>query len=163
PRRRGGLAAAVLAGLAALALHGCGKRTPPADEPGKSGKPSNEGESADARRTRMEQSQKNLKQIGMAIHSFHDTYKQLPPAAICDKKTGRPLLSWRVLLLPYLEQEPLFMQFKTDEPWDGPTNKKLLEKMPPVYAPVGVTTKEAHATFYRGFVSPPGSPITSVW
>jgi hypothetical protein len=147
-----------LAGLAALALNGCSKQ--PADD---SGKPGEGGETAAARAKRMNESQGNLKRMVLAVHAFHDDFKSLPPAAICDKKTGKPLLSWRVALLPYLKQEPLFKEFKLDEAWDGPHNKKLLDKMPSVYAPVGVTPKEPHATFYRVFVAPPGGRITTAW
>src|SRR5262249_40077435 len=46
-------------------------------------------------------------------------------------KNGKPLLSWRVALLPYMEQDMLFKQFRTDELWDSEHNKKLLERMPP--------------------------------
>jgi len=68
---------------------------------------------------------------------------------------GRALLSWRVMLLPYLEQEALFKEFKLDEPWDSPHNRKLLGKMPKVYAPVGDASKHNRATtFYQVFVGP---------
>jgi hypothetical protein len=98
-------------------------------------------------------SENNLKQIALALHSFHDAHKALPPPAILSKD-GKPLLSWRVAILPYIEQAPLYMQFKLDEPWDSPHNKKLLESMPNVYAPVGVKPKEPHATFYQVFTGP---------
>ncbi|MBV9126015.1 MAG: DUF1559 domain-containing protein, partial [Planctomycetes bacterium] len=71
------------------------------------------------------QSINNLKQIALAFHSMNDTYNFMPPAAICGKD-GRPLLSWRVAILPYIEQQNLYNQFRLDEPWDSPTNKKLL-------------------------------------
>ena len=61
---------------------------------------------------------------------------QTPPAApapMVDKK-GRPLLSWRVAILPYIEGGPLHKQFHLDEPWDSPHNRQFLNKMPPVYA-----------------------------
>jgi hypothetical protein len=93
----------------------------------------------------------NLKQIGLAYHNYHDTYGSGPPAAVCDK-TGKPLLSWRVLILPYIEQNELFKQFKLDEPWDSEHNKKLLAKMPPVYAIPGVTKPGDTDTYYRVFV-----------
>jgi hypothetical protein len=70
------------------------------------------------------QSMNNLKQIGLAMHNYHDVHGSFPPAAICDKK-GKPLLSWRVAILPYLEQNNLYMQFKLDEPWDSEHNKKF--------------------------------------
>ncbi|MBI1830756.1 MAG: DUF1559 domain-containing protein [Planctomycetes bacterium] len=97
------------------------------------------------------QSVTNLKMIGLALHSYHDDNKLLPPAAICDKN-GKPLLSWRVAILPYIEQGPLYREFQLDEAWDSPHNIKLLPKMPKVYAPVGLTTKQPHSTFYQAFV-----------
>jgi len=69
-------------------------------------------------------SSNNLKQIGLALHNYHDTYGTLPPAAIVDKK-GKPLLSWRVAILPYIEQDNLYKQFKLDEPWDSKHNLAL--------------------------------------
>jgi hypothetical protein len=105
----------------------------------------------------------NLKQIGLALHNLNDTYRYLPPAAILDKQTGRPLLSWRVAILPYIEQAPLYQQFKLDEAWDSAHNKKLLESMPKVYTSVGMRTKEPHATFYRGFVASRGARFTTAW
>jgi hypothetical protein len=92
----------------------------------------------------------NLKQIAIAMHSYHDTYGQFPPAAVCDKK-GKPQLSWRVLILPYIEQTELYKQFKLDEPWDSENNKKLLAKMPNVYALPGSKLGETN-THYRVFV-----------
>src|ERR1700677_3496891 len=64
------------------------------------------------------QSMNNLKQIALSLHSYHDVYKTFPAAAICDKD-GKPLLSWRVAISPYVEQLPLYNQFKLDEPWDS--------------------------------------------
>jgi prepilin-type processing-associated H-X9-DG protein len=91
----------------------------------------------------------NLKQIALAMHMHHDRLGHLPAAAICSKD-GKPLLSWRVALLPYLDQENLYKEFKLDEPWDSPHNKKLLSKMPMVYkSPV---QESATDTYYRVFV-----------
>jgi prepilin-type processing-associated H-X9-DG protein len=74
----------------------------------------------------------NLKQIGIAFHNYHDVHGQFPPAVVYDA-TGKPLYSWRVLLLPYLEQDALYRQFKLDEPWDSPHNKPLSMVMLKVY------------------------------
>jgi hypothetical protein len=63
-------------------------------------------------------------------------------------------LSWRVAILPFIEQFALYRQFKLDEPWDSEHNKKLLARMPRVYAPRVGTTKVAHGTFYRVFTGP---------
>jgi len=97
------------------------------------------------------QSLNNLKQIALAMHSYHDAFGACPPAAVCDKK-GNPQLSWRVLILPFIEQDNLYQQFKLDEPWDSANNKKLLEKMPKVYAIPGKTKEGGSDTFYRVFV-----------
>ncbi len=98
-------------------------------------------------------SQNNLRQIIQALLVYHDTHKRFPPPAICDAR-GKPLLSWRVALLPFLEAGPLFKQFKLDEPWDSAHNRKLLEKMPNVYGPHWVKTTPPHATFYQAIVGP---------
>jgi len=81
---------------------------------------------------RLVQSKNNLKQIGLAMHNFHDVHKCFPPAVIYGPD-GKPWHSWRVLLLPYLEQASLYEQYKFDEPWDGPNNKRLLVKVPSIY------------------------------
>lgn len=78
------------------------------------------------------QSMDRLKQFGLAMYNYHDVHKTFPPAAKCDPN-GKPLLSWRVLILPYLDQRDLFQHFHLDEPWDSPHNKALIAKMPPVY------------------------------
>lgn len=94
----------------------------------------------------------NLRQLALGMHNYYNDYNGFI-SAISDKG-GKPLLSWRVAILPYLGEDQLYKQFKLDEPWDGPTNKPLLEKMPRVFAPVRGLTKEPFATYYRVFVSP---------
>jgi hypothetical protein len=74
----------------------------------------------------------NLKQIVLAMHSYHDTQKAFPAVANFDRQ-GKPLLSWRVHLLPYLGQEALYREFHLDEPWDSEHNRKLIARMPAVY------------------------------
>jgi hypothetical protein len=93
----------------------------------------------------------NLKQIGLAGHNYHDANGFM--ANNVTSKDGKPLLSWRVLLLPYIEETPLYNEFKLDEPWDSEHNKKLIAKMPKLYAPVRVKA-EPGQTFYRGFAGP---------
>jgi len=68
----------------------------------------------------------NLKQIGLAMHNYHFKYGCFPPAYVADAK-GRPLQSWRVLLLPYVEQGGLYDRLKLDEPWDSPHNRSVLQ------------------------------------
>ena len=78
----------------------------------------------------------NLKQIGLAMHNYHDVHRTLPPAYHADA-SDRPLLSWRVLILPYLEQDALYREFHLNEPWDSDHNKKLIERIPAVYQSPG--------------------------
>jgi hypothetical protein len=79
------------------------------------------------------QSTNNLKQTALAIHGYHDVYNHMPPQAIRNKE-GKPLLSWRVAILPYLGQKELYDQFKLDEPWDSAHNKSLIARLPPALA-----------------------------
>ncbi len=94
-----------------------------------------------------------LKQIGLALHHYHDMYGRLPPTVKRDNE-GRPLYSWRVLLLPFLEQENRFKQFNLDEPWDSPHNKLLLEKIPKYYTPGMSRNDIAGMTHYQAVVGP---------
>ena len=93
----------------------------------------------------------SLKQLVVAMHAYNDKFKRLPPAIVYSND-GKPLYSWRVLLLPFIEKEALFNDFHLDEPWDSEHNKKLLEKMPDPYAPRRMTTKVPYTTFMQVFV-----------
>jgi prepilin-type processing-associated H-X9-DG protein len=75
----------------------------------------------------------NLKQIALALHNYHEKYGTFPPAFIADE-IGRPMHSWRVLLLPFLEEQSLYEQYDFREPWDSPKNINLLGKMPQFFA-----------------------------
>jgi len=97
---------------------------------------------------RRSQSINNLKQIGLALHNFHSANNHFP--AGIRGKDGKPLLSWRVQLLPFVEQAELFNALRLDEPWDSPHNKALLERMPAVFT-VPNSPGEPGMTFYRGF------------
>ncbi len=72
----------------------------------------------------------NLRQLGLALHNFESTYRKLPSTIIVDESGEKPLLSWRVAILPYIGEDELYQQFHLDEPWDSPHNITLLEKMP---------------------------------
>ena len=78
------------------------------------------------------EAQNNLRQIAIAMHNHHDVNGRLP-AAVNANANGKPLLSWRVHLLPYLEQQALYEQFRLDEPWDSEHNKTLIVQMPEVF------------------------------
>ncbi|HZL90296.1 MAG TPA: DUF1559 domain-containing protein [Pirellulaceae bacterium] len=123
------------------------------------------------------QSQNNLRQIGIAVHNHHDVWRALP-ASHSLTKDGKPGLSWRVHILPYVEQQPLYDQFHLDEPWDSEHNKALIAKMPDVYKSptsragegktvyLGVKGKNAAfvppADSDKGKTNPPGISLAAV-
>ncbi len=74
----------------------------------------------------------NLKQIGLGLHCYHDVYGSFPPAVVVDSD-GRPMHSWRVLILPFMDYQALYDKYQFDEPWDGPRNSLLHDQMPDVY------------------------------
>jgi hypothetical protein len=94
-----------------------------------------------------------MKQIALAMHVYADEHQgRLPPAAIYGKD-GQALLSWRVLLLPYLEQRELYAKFHLDEPWDSPHNQPLLKEMPKIYVrPMSSGAADKYGTIYQAFV-----------
>lgn len=81
---------------------------------------------------RYTRTRKNLKSIGLAMHNYEFDHGRFPDAVIWDGQ-GSPLLSWRVLLLPYLDQQELYDQFDLSQPWDSEHNKKLISRIPDVY------------------------------
>ena len=97
-----------------------------------------------ARRT---SSANNLKQIGLAFHNYFEVHRKFP-SNIRDKD-GRPLLSWRVAILPYLEESKLYDEFHLDEPWDSEHNIQLLSRMPQVFACPNLELEKR--TVYLGF------------
>ena len=101
------------------------------------------------------QSTNNLKQMALAMMSYEAANGTLPPGGIVDplKPQGeqKPLLSWRVAILPYIGQQNLYSQFKLNEPWDSPNNLRLLSQMPNVYNCPATQTKSGE-TVYQVFV-----------
>ena len=96
----------------------------------------------------------NLKQIGIAMHVYHDIHKTFPPQYTISK-SKKPLLSWRVHILPYIEQQALYQEFRLDEPWDSEHNKKLIAKMPAFYrSPLTKADVEPGKTTYLLPVGP---------
>jgi Leucine-rich repeat (LRR) protein len=101
----------------------------------------------------------NLRQIALAIHFYHDAYAQLPTVASFDKN-GKPLLSWRANLLPFLDQDSLYREFNPNEPWDSEHNKKLIPRMPDVYRCPNQKLADKGKTTYVLPVGPPGKSMT---
>lgn len=96
----------------------------------------------------------NLKQLAIAMHNFNDVHGRLPQAAAFQTRDGKPGLSWRVALLPYVEQEALYQQFKLDEAWDSPHNRALLGRIPPVYLRPDQPNDGSGMTYYQVFTGP---------
>ncbi len=98
----------------------------------------------------------NLKRMGLAMGGYALANDgRFPPSSLY--KDGKPLLSWRVALLPFLDVyggARLYQKFRLDEPWNSPHNEALLEEMPPEYAPVLGNEPARHFTYYQGFVGP---------
>lgn len=102
----------------------------------------------------------NLKQIGIALHNYEQAYGALPPSYTVDA-VGRPLHSWRTLILPYLEQEPLYRTIDLAKPWDDPANAEARATVVPNYhcpssSEFMTTTTTYLAIVARGGCFPPG-------
>ncbi|MBC8868865.1 MAG: DUF1559 domain-containing protein [Planctomycetes bacterium] len=104
-------------------------------------------------KTRRHRNVDRFGQILLAIHNYYDTYKTFPPVDKYRGEDGKHHLSWRVHILPYVEETKLYNEFHLDEPWDSPHNKKLIAKMPDIYEsrsfdiPPKVAVKPGHTTF----------------
>lgn len=112
-----------------------------------------------ARRTsreaaRRSQCTNNLKQIGLAISSYADVFKALPPAYTVDAD-GNRLHSWRTLILPFLEQKPLFDQIDLSKAWDDPANAAALNASVAAYRCPSAGCPENHTT-YTAILAPNG-------
>jgi hypothetical protein len=105
----------------------------------------------------------NLKQIQLALLNYESANGSMPPAYIADAQ-GKPMHSWRVLILPYLGETALYNRYNLSEPWNGPNNSKLAQYMPDTYRCPGQTdgkTSRTSETQYVAIVDPaaawPGS------
>jgi RNA polymerase sigma factor (sigma-70 family) len=101
-----------------------------------------------------EQSMNNLKMIALAMHNVAARTDETRFAPQAIRKDGKPLLSWRVAILPYLDHQALYDTFHLDEPWNSPHNKTLLNQMPDIYAPVVRTDEPRGSTYYQVFTGP---------
>ncbi len=96
---------------------------------------------------RRSQCTNNLKQIGIALHNYHDTYGCFPPAMITDED-GTPRYSWRVAILPFVEQAPLFDSYDSDLPWDDPANEMVGMTSIPTYRCPSDNLSQSNETNY---------------
>ncbi|MEZ6138653.1 MAG: DUF1559 domain-containing protein [Pirellulaceae bacterium] len=97
------------------------------------------------------QTANNLKQLGLALHNFASAYRSFPATAGLDDD-GEPMISWRVAILPFIEEAELYQKFNLDEPWDSEHNLALLEEMPDVFKHPSRKTKPGY-TVYQAPVS----------
>lgn len=94
----------------------------------------------------------DLHQISLALQTYHDVHGSFPPAYVADAN-GRPLFSWRVLVLPYLGEQALFDQFDTSKPWYDRTNLAVLQHMPEVFRGP-LASRRSIFTHYAGVAGP---------
>ncbi|MBT6496686.1 MAG: DUF1559 domain-containing protein [Planctomycetaceae bacterium] len=95
----------------------------------------------------------NMKKIAIAMHNYHDTYNSFPPAYIPDEN-GDPMHSWRVLILPFVDQQALYDQYDFDQPWDSPANQSVTNNMPPIYACPSNPNAGGNTTHYAAVYGP---------
>ena len=112
------------------------------------------------------QCQSCLNQLAFALYCYHDSYGTFPPAVVADEG-GKPLYSWRVLLLPYLGFTELYDEFDLNAPWDSPQNMRLAARTPPYFrCPSGPSAGDVQSTNYVVISGPgtafPGTQSTSV-
>ena len=96
--------------------------------------------------SRRSQCKNNLKQIGLALYNYHEKYKELPPAYTVDEH-GKPLHSWRTLILPFIDQQILYQKIDLSKPWDDPANAEAFKTVVPVYQCPSTRSEPGMATY----------------
>jgi prepilin-type processing-associated H-X9-DG protein len=96
----------------------------------------------------------NLKQIALALQNYHDVYNSFPPAYTVDAN-GKPLHSWRTLILPFNEQKALYDKIDLSKPWDDPANREANKARVPSYDCPSTEYPTGH-TAYLAVVAPNG-------
>ena len=95
-------------------------------------------------------SMNNMRMLGLALHNYEASMGQFPPAVVTDKD-GKPLYSWRVLILPYIEQDAVYKAWKLDEPWDSPNNRRLSDLVIKTFCePTEPPTNRTHYRVFHG-------------
>jgi hypothetical protein len=102
---------------------------------------------------------RHCKQIGIALQNYHDKFRRFPPAYVAHAD-GKPMHSWRVLVLPYIEEREMYAQYNFSEPWNGPNNRRFADKMPSTFR-CPLAPGDSNETNYVAVVGPltvwPGS------
>jgi hypothetical protein len=89
----------------------------------------------------------------LAVANYHETYGCFPPAYVADRE-GRPMHSWRVLILPFLERHDLYDTYNFAEPWDGPNNRRLADRIGRIYLRSGLDSAHDQTTSFVAVVGP---------
>ena len=97
----------------------------------------------------------NMKQIALALYNYESIHKSFPPAFTTDA-SGKPLHSWRTLILPYMEQSALYNQIDLNKPWDDPVNLPFSQVVIPTYACPSGHTDSPEKTCYQVVIDPSG-------
>lgn len=100
---------------------------------------------------RVAQCKNQLKGIAIAILNYEEVHRAFPPAYTVDAN-GQPLHSWRVLILPYMEEKALYDQIDLKEPWNSPKNSRLHDRMPAIYGCPEGNPRELGMTHYLAVV-----------
>ncbi len=95
----------------------------------------------------------HMKQIAVAMHNYHDVHGSFPPAYLADED-GKPMHSWRVLILPYMEEQFIYEQYDFDQPWDSPHNLALADMISNVYRCPSSPSVDSAETSYMMIVGP---------
>ncbi|MCA9045805.1 MAG: DUF1559 domain-containing protein [Planctomycetaceae bacterium] len=96
---------------------------------------------------RQTQSKNGLKQIGLALHNYHETYNMFPPGDVV-REDGVSLGSWQARLLPYVDAAPLYQQIDFNEGWESAQNSHAYQQVVPAYRNPGVMTQPDPSTSY---------------
>jgi type II secretory pathway pseudopilin PulG len=102
--------------------------------------------------SRRNQCRNNLKQIALAIRNYAEVHQALPPAYTTDA-SGKPLHSWRTLILPFMEEQALYETIDLTKPWDDPVNATALNTKLPVYQ-CPSTSEDDNRTTYLAILTP---------
>lgn len=115
---------------------------------------------------RLLKSREKMKYVLLGLINYYDKHNMFCPDTSIPENyapSGRPYLSWRVHILPFMGEEELYEQFKLNEPWDSPHNKRLLAKMPNAFRAPG-DPKDSTTTRFRHvesvLKSPADRPLT---
>jgi hypothetical protein len=106
----------------------------------------------------------NMKQIAKALNEYADRYGTYPPPVVTDA-AGKPLYSWRVLVLPFMGYESLYSNFRLDQPFDSPNNLEQMQRMPAEFASPSSDAAIGNQTNYvlitgSGTLFPPEGPLS---